>query len=53
MDQESKEKLMSDIIEYGELCAQRKMALARKLYEKIKSETLTDREQFFKWMDEA
>lgn len=53
MDQKSKDKLMSDIIGYGELCAQRKMALARKLYEKIERETLTDREQFFKWIDEA
>lgn len=53
MDQKSKEKLMSNIKEYGELCAQNKRYSARKLYEKIESETLTDREQFFKWMEEA
>lgn len=53
MDQESKEKLMSDIKEYGELCAKNKVFRARKLYEKIESETLSDRERFFKWIDEA
>lgn len=53
MDQKSKDKLMSAIKEYGELCAQNKSFRARKLYEKIESETLSDREQFFQWIDEA
>jgi hypothetical protein len=52
MDQNTKEKLMSNIRGYGRLCAKNKKYVARKLYEKIESDTLTDREQFMKWLEE-
>lgn len=51
MDHNAKEKLMSNIRGYGRLCAKKKYG-ARKLYEKIESDTLTDREQFMKWLEE-
>ena len=53
MDSNKKKELMENIKKYGELCAENKKYTARKLLESIDKSVLTDREQFFKYLEEA